>query len=253
MDNETVDLFYEEIGCGKPVVLIHGFPLDHTTWLPVSNLLAEKAHCILPDVRGMGRSPVTGIETTISVMADDIVRLMDRLSIEKAVIVGHSMGGYICMDIVHNHPDRVSGLGLVATRASADTPGKAAARLTDRQEVLTNGPANLIDAMASCLTENPEIRGQLLDIMKKNSPEGIAMALYAMAHRMDATEYLEALSIPVAMVVGIKDIFSPPDIFKALSKWVKNGHIFSSPTGTHMILMEEPGLVARALDDTFLG
>lgn len=252
MDDGVVDLYYEEIGAGKPVVLIHGFPLDHTTWLPVSNLLATKARCVLPDVRGLGRSPVTGIETSISSMGDDIVRLLDRLSIEKAVIVGHSMGGYICMEIVHNHPDRVSGLGLVATRASADTPEKAAGRLSDRQEVLKNGPAKLIDTMASRLTEDPEIRDQLLEIMKKNSPEGIAMALYAMAHRMDATEYLEALSIPVAMVIGIKDVFSPPDFFKTLSKWVKNGHIFSSPTGTHMILMEEPGLVARALEDTFL-
>ncbi len=252
MHETSVELNYEETGKGTPIVFIHGFPLNHTTWLPVAELLKEKAHGILPDVRGLGQSPVTGTETTIAEMAGDVVRLMDRLEVEKAVIAGHSMGGYVSMEIVHNHPDRVSGLCLVATRSGADTPEKAAGRILNRTQVLQNGTSTFIRDMSIRLTDDLDLRQQLLTIMQKASPSGVAMALHALANRKDATPWLEALSIPIILVSGGRDTFSPPEVLYELSRRVKDGRYYSSPTGTHMVLMEEPGLVARALEETFL-
>ncbi len=69
MSNLSVDLYFEEMGQGTPFLFVHGFPLDHATWLPVARLLKSKARCILPDTRGLGKSPVTGTEATIEDMA----------------------------------------------------------------------------------------------------------------------------------------------------------------------------------------
>lgn len=252
MTNIPVDLYYAEMGQGKPLIFIHGFPLDHSTWLPVAQQLKSKARCILPDLRGLGKSPITGTETTILEMAEDVVRLMDRLDIRQAVVIGHSMGGYVAMQMAHSFPDRVMGLGLVATRAEPDSPESAASRLESRDDVLKNGISSIVRTMASRLTDNAEILPELLAIMEKNSSQGIAMAQYAMVHRQNATPWLKEISNPVVVVAGGKDGITSEEGLKKLVQILKKGKFYSSPTSTHMIPIEEPGLIARALEETFL-
>jgi 3-oxoadipate enol-lactonase len=252
MNNGSVDLFYEEMGQGTPLIFVHGFPFDHATWLPVARLLRDKARCIMPDMRGLGKSPVTGTETSILDMATDVIRLMDRLAIQKAVIIGHSMGGYIAMQMAHSFSDRVIGLGLVATRAEPDAPDKSASRLESRDEVLKNGTASIIANMAALLTKNEDILREILPVMEKTSAQGVAMAQYAMVYRHDATPWLEAVKYPVVVIAGGKDEIIPEDELRNLTGRLKNGKYYSSPGASHMIPMEEPGLIARALEETFL-
>jgi len=251
MKTEAVELFYEELGQGKSVIFLHGFPLDHTTWLPVAHLMQTKVRCILPDLRGLGRSPLMGIETGIPQMASDVIRLMDRLDIRQAVVVGHSMGGYVAMQMAHSFPDRVSGLGLAATRTEPDTPEKSAERLASRQDVLANGPDALISTMAARLTDKPDILRQIMAVMRRTSPQGIAMAQYAMAYREDATAWVRDIEYPVVVVAGGMDGISPLEGMKNLADSLQRGKFYSHPSATHMIPMEEPGLIARALEETY--
>ena len=124
MEFQPVDLFYNEQGQGTPVILLHGFPFNHTIWQPVMPLLAEHARLIMPDLRGFGQSPVTDGVYSMRLMAEDVVALMDKLGLEKAVLVGHSMGGYISLAFAQAYPNRLLGLGLVATQDSSDLPEK---------------------------------------------------------------------------------------------------------------------------------
>ena len=252
MNDLPVELYFEEIGRGKPIIFLHGYPLDHTIWLPVAQLLQDKARCILPDLHGMGKSPVVGTEATILQMATDVIHLMDRLTLDQAIIVGHSMGGYIAMSLAHNFPERVCGLGLVTTRAEPDLPAKVLERLASREEVLKNGSSRLIDEMAGRLTDKPAIRQQILPIMQKTSPQGIAAALFAMAHREDAAPWLKSIDFPVFTAAGGMDILSPEQGLKEMSLLLKHGKFYTSPTATHMLPMEEPGLITRALQETYL-
>jgi 3-oxoadipate enol-lactonase len=252
MNSLPVDLFYEEMGQGTPLLFVHGFPLDHATWLPVARLLKSKARCILPDTRGLGMSPVPGTESTILEMATDEIHLLDSLKVEKAVVIGHSMGGYIALQMAHSFPDRICGLGLVATRAVPDSPDKAAARLESREDVLKNGTAAIIQNMAARLTDDPAILSEILDVMKRTTPQGVAMAQYAMVLRLDAIPWLKTFLFPVMVVAGARDIIVPESVLLDLSRRLKDGRYYSSPTASHMIPMEEPGLIARALEETFL-
>jgi 3-oxoadipate enol-lactonase len=97
MDNKTVQLYFKETGEGAPMVLVHGFPLDHTIWDPVVPLLEPHARLILPDLRGHGRSPAPGGVYDMRTMADDLLSLIDALQIERVTLIGHSMGGYVSL------------------------------------------------------------------------------------------------------------------------------------------------------------
>ena len=252
MNKNTVDLFFEEIGQGTPFIFLHGFPLDHTTWLPVARLLKDKARCILPDLRGHGKSPVVGTEATIMLMAEDVTRLMDKLEIPQAVIVGHSMGGYIAMQLAKSFPDRVNGLGLVATQSEPDAPDKAAARLQSREDVLKNGTAALVENMASRLTDDISVLQGLRKVMERTHPQGVAMAQFAMVHRNDATPWLSEITLPVVVIAGAKDKIIQEETMRRIALLLCSGKYYLSQTASHMIPIEDPLLVAHALGETFL-
>lgn len=252
MNDQAIQIYFEERGQGNPLVFIHGFPFDHSTWNPVVALLEKKARCLMPDLRGFGKSKVTGNRSTIPMMADDIMRLLDDLKIDRACFIGHSMGGYVAMQIAHAYRERVFGLGLVTTRSDPDSVEKAAERLASRGAVLAGGTSTLIAGMLERLTNKPETRSQIRPIMEKATPQGIAMALFAMAHRKDATGWLQELEFPIVIMAGGNDIITPEREMKDLCGKLKDGRFYSSSTASHMLPMEEPGLIARALEETYL-
>ncbi len=251
MTENPVDLSYVEIGMGQPLLLLHGFPLDHTTWLPAAILLKTSFRCVLPDLRGHGCSPVPGTETTISEMAADVIRLMDRLNIDKAVICGHSMGGYIATSMAHDYADRLCGLGLIATRVDTDALDRAAARMESRKDALAGRTDSLVQAMLERLTDRADIRTEILPVMQKTDPRGIAMAQYAIATRENAGPWLESLDSPVVVVTGGKDSINPEEVTFDILAHLRDARYYPAPEATHMVLMEEPGLIARALIETY--
>ncbi|MCH8550472.1 MAG: alpha/beta fold hydrolase [Natronospirillum sp.] len=108
-----MELYYRTQGNGTPVIIIHGLFGDGMNWGGVSRLLREDFHLILPDMRNHGRSPHHDDDCTYTSMAADVLTLMDRLELEQAHLVGHSMGGKIAMTIALQAPDRVSSLTVV--------------------------------------------------------------------------------------------------------------------------------------------
>ena len=123
-----IDLAYERRGKGNPLVLIHGFPLDHTSWEDVALLLQDDFDLIIPDLRGFGESGSVDASYTVADMADDILGLLNNLGIEKAAFAGHSMGGYVALSFAKAYPQKVSGLGLVSSQALTDSPERKAGR-----------------------------------------------------------------------------------------------------------------------------
>src|SRR5687767_15485401 len=117
-----IELAYERQGTGAPLVLLHGFPLDHHLWDQVVPLLEDTFDLIIPDLRGFGESSMGDSPNSLDTYASDIAGLLDYLGIQRAAIAGHSMGGYIALAFIRLYPERVGGLGLVASQVVADTP-----------------------------------------------------------------------------------------------------------------------------------
>lgn len=247
MEHKPVKLKFEEFGAGIPVILIHGFPLNHTTWLPVVNLL--KAHCrlILPDLRGFGGSPVVEKDGSMRAMAEDIACLMDDLKLEKAVLAGHSMGGYVCLNFARAYPQRLLGLALVTTQSVGDAPERRQARLVMAEDVRRKGNKAIAESMAARLTNRAELHEPLKQLILNTPPKGVIAALHGMAERPDSTDWLAEIVVPAVVIAGTEDAIMPMERSQTMAQMLNHAWLVEVNGGAHMPMLEMPEVVADAL------
>lgn len=244
---QPVQLFYQEFGQGKPIILIHGFPLDHTIWEKVIPFLADKARVITPDLRGYGESPKPEGEYSMRVLADDVVALMDSLGIEKAVVVGHSMGGYISLTLAKAYPHRLSGLGLVATQAASDLPERRQARLILADEVKRKGSQAVVQASLAKYSPDEHVLKRTQQLMLNTLPHVLIGCLKGMADREDMTAFLKEINIPSVVIAGEQDTLIPFERAQEMVQQLPRGWLISIPNAGHMPMLEAPQQVALAL------
>jgi pimeloyl-ACP methyl ester carboxylesterase len=238
---------YERRGKGMPLVLLHGYPLDHTIWEPLLPILEKEFDLILPDLRGFGESDAPETGTLMSDFAADVAGLLDRLDIEKAAVAGHSMGGYVALAFAHAYPRRVLGLGLVASQALADPPERKAARYQEAEHVLAHGVKDVAEGMSVKLTANVSLQTSLKELILRQRPEGLAEALRAMADRPDSAPFLAEFDFPVSIVHGLADALIPIDRARAVRAAVKKGYLVEIEGAGHMPMLEVPQSTADAL------
>ena len=170
-------LQYLRRGSGTPLVLLHGFPLDSGIWAPVVPLLENDFELILPDLRGFGGSLSNTADYSLSDMADDVIQLLDHLGIEKAVIAGHSMGGYIALAFAKSYPERLLGLGLISTQVLPDTPERKESRYQTVAQVEEFGLEPLVKNMAEKLTLDSSLREVLSNLMRHQPKAGVIVCI----------------------------------------------------------------------------
>src|SRR5206468_2899675 len=141
IETEPIELTYTEAGSGSAVVLLHGYPFDRSMWREQIDFLSTQGYRVVaPDLRGFGATgPFNKSDLSISTMDDmarDVAGLMDKLEIDRAVICGLSMGGYVAFDVAHLFPSRVSALILAGTRAPADNEQEKQARAQQAELML---------------------------------------------------------------------------------------------------------------------
>jgi 3-oxoadipate enol-lactonase len=246
-DVNGIQMFYQDQGEGYPLVLIHGFPLDHTIWAPLFPLLIPEARIITPDLRGFGRSSVPEETYNMDQLADDIAGLLDHLQIERAVVVGHSMGGYVSLAVAQKYPSRLSGLGLLSSQAFADTPERREGRYATARKVEENGVEAVAGDLASKLTPIPLLQDRVKSIILNTKPAGIIGALKGMAERPDAVPYLEEIEVPTIVIAGTKDELIPVGNSKPMMDHFSNARWLEIEQASHMAMMETPVIVADAL------
>lgn len=248
----TVDLYYEEHGQGLPVVLLHGFPFNHTIWQAQQAALSDAARVIAPDLRGHGQSPAPEGEYAMDLMASDVLALLDRLDVPRAVWVGHSLGGYIVMAALRLAPERIAGVGLVATQPLADGEEKRIQRRESAELALENGSADTAFSMMSQIFA-PGIDGtsplaqSVYDIMVNTPPTGIAGAQRGMAQRPDSSDTLRGLSVPAVIVAGVDDKIVERDTTRAMAALIPGVQLVEVEGAGHMPMLEQPEQTTGAL------
>ena len=249
MREQAVDLFYEEKGEGEPLVLIHGFPFDHTLWDDVTEPLARHAHLILPDLRGFGKSPAPDGVYSMRLMAEDIAALLDRLGIQKAILAGHSMGGYVSLAFAQAYPEHIAGLALITSQSAADTPERRQSRLRLADEVRRKGVKAVVTASLERLSPNLEVRERAKELMLRSQRKGVIAALQGMAARLDATEILSELHVPCLIVAGSADAILTPEKALEMAQMLSKGWVVEVPGGGHLPMYEAPEVLTAALID----
>jgi len=238
-------LAYERIGRGAPLVLIHGFPLDHTIWDEIVPLLQDDFDLILPDLRGFGESDAVEAPYTMTDLAGDIASLLDHLGLVGAFLAGHSMGGYVALAFADAYPHRTRGLALVASQAAADMPERRAGRYAQAQKIAEEGIGETVAAMTTKLTADERVQRFVHDLMRKQKPTGYIGSLRAMAERADTLSVLEKSSFPLLIVHGGADGLIP--LQKEIPLKVPRTRVVELSGVGHMPMMESPREVADAL------
>ncbi len=242
-----ISLAYVRRGVGKPLILVHGFPFDHTVWEEAAALLEADFDLILPDLRGFGESTTVESPYSIADMADDLAALMDGLSIEKAALAGHSMGGYVALAFAKKYPQRVSGLALVASQAAADAPERKEWRYKTAHDVAEKGVAVVAEAMTPKLSTDARIRAFVKELILKQGSAGVIGALKATAEREDSTPILASFVFPVVLIHGDADALIPLEKMQEIKAALPDAQMTILPGAGHMPMLEFPRETAEAL------
>jgi pimeloyl-ACP methyl ester carboxylesterase len=250
---------YLEAGKGRPVILVHAFPLSADQWLPQLFRVPAGIRYVAPDLRGFhGSGPayedlrLDGL--TIDTYAADVLELMTHLEIPSATVVGLSMGGYVAFGMLRRAASRVSGLVLANTRAVADTDEGRAARDRTVELVRRNGPIGLgLEMLPTLLGETtrqrqPDLGDAVRRLIEANTPEAIVAALLAIRDRPDSTGLLASISCPVTVVAGDEDVLIPLDASRAMHAAIPGARLLVLPRTGHLSNLEEPAGFDAALE-----
>jgi 3-oxoadipate enol-lactonase len=249
-----VGLNIVERGSGTPLLLVHGFPLDHSMWRGQLEEFSKACRVVAPDLRGFGASDVVPGAGTMEQMADDIAGLLDSLSIhEPIVLCGLSMGGYVAWQFALRHRQRLSKLILCDTRAIADSAEAAAGRHKTADKVLAEGAAVVADAMLPKLfapatfQDQPQVVEATRQVILRTKPAGIAAALRGMAQRPDVSSRLKEFDVPALVLCGQHDAISPPAEMRQIAAGLPNARFVEIAGAGHMSPLEQPRAVNEAI------
>jgi YbgC/YbaW family acyl-CoA thioester hydrolase len=240
-------------GEGPAILFVHGYPLDRTIWAPQIEAL-EGWRRIAPDLRGMGESDAPDLGYAMATYAEDLLAVLDTLGVERAVVAGLSMGGYVAFELLRRSRDRVLGLVLVDTRAEADSPEARRRREAAAQQAREHGAAAIADAMLPDMlapasrTRDPALADRVWRMMAATPVAGLVGALAAMRDRPDSTELLPTLGdIPTLVLVGEEDKLTPPDGARAMAERIPGARLAVIPGAGHLPTLEAPDATSAEL------
>jgi pimeloyl-ACP methyl ester carboxylesterase len=293
----SVEIAYDDCGKGTPVLFLHAFPLNRSMWNgQVNAILGEQGQgdrrttdplqrtgqaqgkgavgtgsaqgtipvrpdsyrLIALDWRGFGESPVIGDVSTMELLADDVAGLMDTLGMQRAVLCGLSMGGYVAFAFLRKYPQRVQGLILADTRPGADTDEAKANRENVALLALSQGA----DAVADLLTpkllsdytrqRHPLVERSVRQMINAATPQGIAAASRGMALRSDSSDLLSSISCPTLVVVGEQDVLTPPAVAHEYAAKIPGSQFATIPDAGHLSNLEQPKAFHTVVRDFLL-
>ena len=248
-----VEVSYRDLGSGPCIVLLHGYLETGAIWEQFAGLLTKTHRVLLPDLPGHGSSGIWGKVHSMDDLAGAIGSILDNEGIEKILLVGHSMGGYVTMAFAQLYPDRLSGYCLFHSTCFADSEEKKTNREREISLVLCNKKRQIINVNIpkGFADSNLERLADQIDQAKKialgNSDPGIIALLNGMKERPDRTVVLQDPSLPVLLIGGMRDNYIPGEVFEKLMDLAPHAEVLRLHESGHMGFMEEPEKAAEAL------
>lgn len=246
------EIFYREAGRGRPLILLHGFPLDSRIWSAQLDGLADCCRVIAPDLRGFGQSSSSD-PFTMESLADDVYALAERLGAIPFVLGGLSMGGYVSFALERKYPNALQGLILIDTKAEGDSPEAKTNRTRMIDLCRSDGSSAVALQMMpkmladDTLVSRPDVLQKLSRIMEECPPTAIEHACLAMRDRPDQSCNLPSIAVPVQLICGQSDVLTPPSLMQQMQSAIPHAQLAVIPGAGHMTPMEQPELVNQAI------
>ena len=249
---------YEDVGNGTPILLIHGFPLDHTMWRSQIEGLQTGARLIAPDLRGFGYSGEAADTMPMEDYAADLHALLHSLNIKQVVLCGLSMGGYVALAFYARYPETVQGLILANTRAGADSEPAREGRYASAKKAFEEGVHVIAQAMLpKMLTDDTRenritLAEYVRSMMARQRANGVAAALRGMAARPDRTPMLGSINVPTLIVTSRQDTLIPLSESEIMARAIPGSQLVAIPDAAHLSNMENPDAFNAAVKE-FIG
>lgn len=237
-----------DLGEGTPILWVHGFPLASSVY--EHQLALRRVRHVMPDLPGFGQSRAAVGELTMDDYARAMVEELDHRGIDRAVVAGLSMGGYIAFAMARLAPERLRALILIDTRETADTPEAKKGRYDSIEKVRKEGIGPVVESMLpKMLTENApqEMKDRVREIMSSSSADGVIAALRAMAERPDSSAVLPKIAVPTLVVVGEEDKITPPADAERMAAAIPKARLVRIADAAHLSNYEQAEAFNKAV------
>lgn len=242
----------------KPcIIFLHGFPYDNTMWDQVIPELTSDFFCVSYDLRGLGQSdPGDGLYT-IESFVDDLENMSQEMNLDKPILCGFSMGGYIVLRAAERSQEKWAGLILVNTKSASDPDPGRIKRAQLIKQINTQGLEAFCDSFVpNCFSDatkhaEKDFYMNTLKQAKQSSPLGVKGCLLAMAARTDTTPFLSQINIPALVVSGQKDALIPESEMANMAQQIPGARYSKSPHAAHMVPLEDPQILIQGINETF--
>lgn len=257
-----MSLFVRDEGTGPAVLLVHGFPLGGWMWDAQVEALKARYRVLVPDLRGFGGSaaalpplPPDGAAPAITIddHADDLAATLASKGVERAAVVGFSMGGYVALSLVERRLELCSALVLADTKAAPDAEEAKAGRTASAQKAIREGAGPIADGMAQKLfaaATHKERAALVADVRAKMAavaPAAVAAALLAMRDRADRRPHLAQVRVPTLVIVGAEDAITPPAEAESMKAAIPGASLVKIEGAGHLSNVERPAEFNAAL------
>lgn len=240
------NISYTVYGEGNPIVLLHGFPFDRHLWDSICAGLAKGYKVLVPDLPGCGKSSFSGEDLSVEDMAEFVFEILNHEHIEKAIIAGHSMGGYVALAFAEIYPNKLAGLSLVHSFATADGSEKKEIRRKSIELFKKGGGPVFVRQMVPTLFSKKSLskqEQQITDIINRAilTDRNSLVAFYnAMINRVDRTAILYNSEIPVLWTLGKDDQIANPKNIIQQSSLSNVNFVYMYDNCGHMSMIELP-------------
>jgi 3-oxoadipate enol-lactonase len=249
-----IQLSYDDIGAGLPIVFLHAFPLDRSMWAPQLGALVRQGRCIAPDLRGFGAT-APAPPYSMDQYADDVAALLDTIDGAPAVVVGLSMGGYVAFAFWRRHRPKVRALVLADTRAGPDTDEGREKRRRLIEVARSRGSGTVAEMQVGSMVgettrqRRPEVVETLRAMMAAAPVDGVIGALEAMMDRPDSMPTLATVDVPALIVVGDEDTLTPPKDAASMHERIRGSRLEVLAQAGHISNLERPAAFTHIVSE----
>jgi len=246
-------LFYYEAGKGFPVVFIHGFCESGSLWKSLSESISDEFRIICPDLPGFGKSLLPPNNFSLEDIGDTLVSWLRECGIEQCNVIGHSLGGYISLEILRKHPDFAKGIGLLNSSAFSDPPDKKENRNKLIEFINAHGVEPFLKTFVPSLfyPKTIEKHRKTIDQITEEGlsirPESVMEYAAAMRDREDSVDLLKKNHNRILLIAGEFDQNVPLVKSKEMAGILDRENSYIIPDSAHMSVFEQSELCYDAI------
>lgn len=251
----NTSLYYEEIGSGEPIVFSHGLLWNASMFKEITVSLSPEFRCISYDHRGQGRSADHNAdEISIELLCDDAIALIEHLGLGAVHFCGHSMGGFVALQIAKRRPDLLRSIMLFNTSADAEFSARKFHYGLLNLFCRFFGPASVTDLVMPIMHSKKFMQDESRKGERKEIRNSIASnrrtiwrAVNGVLNRFSQTEHLNRITVPVLILAGAEDCMRLPCEAERMAAAIRNSTHYVHPQSGHMLPVEEPQYVTEAI------